>query len=240
MIAEDILQETPGRSAHVDDIAAQAIAKNMNLGLTQEEFKQKVNNALAAESKRKGALFSKVNYKKAGRTVAKRGWYRIKSVPSSRTVAALPPVQTNSIYFGKFGEYAVISELLYWGFNASPMIVDQGIDVVAEKDNKYFYLQVKAACENDGAWKFAIKRTSFDANHSSMMYYIFVLRSATETRNTYVVVPSTHIDTLLKSRSIKGDSSALSIRITRDAKAKSWRFNNTDCSMFVNAFNQLL
>lgn len=120
------------------------------------------------------------------------------------------------------------------------MIVDRGVDLVAEKNEKYFYIQVKAAYENDSAWKFTIKRSSFDVNHSSAMYYIFVLRSASGSGNTFVVVPSTHIDTLIKGRSIKGDSSTLSIKISSSAKGREWRLNNTWCEMFVNAFNQLV
>lgn len=241
MVAEDILQGMPGRAGHLDAIVELAVEQNMNLGLSADDLKQKISGALAADVKRKGTVFAKVTYKKAGKTVGKKGWYKIKAVSSMRLGAALaPPVQADSIYFGKFGEYAVISELLYWGFNASPMTVDRGVDVVAEKNNKYFYIQVKAGYESDYSWKFTIKRSSYDANHSSMMNYIFVLRSSAEAKNTFIVIPSTHIDTLIKSKSIKSESSALSLRISSIDKGKSWRLNNTDCSMFVNAFGQLL
>lgn len=240
LVAEDILQETSGRAAHIDDITKAAVDKNMNLGLSAEEFKSKLSGALAAEVKRKrGSIFSRVTYKKAGVLVSKKGWYKLRQITST-TVIHAPPVQADNIYFGKFGEYAVISELLYWGFNASPMIVDQGIDLVAEKGSKYFYIQVKASYERESAWRFTIKKTSFQANHSGSTYYVFVLRAATEIKNTFVVVPSSHIDTLVKSNSIKGDSGAMSIKISSADKGKVWRLNNTECSMFVGAFGQLV
>lgn len=72
------------------------------------------------------------------------------------------------------------------------------------------------------------------------MYYIFVLRAEKEIKNTYVILPSTYIDTLVKGNSIKGDTSALSIKIATQDKGKTWRLNNTECSMFVNAFGQLV
>lgn len=38
-----------------------------------------------------------------------------------------------------------MSELLFFGFNASAMTVDDGIDVVANKGDSYFHIQVKTA-----------------------------------------------------------------------------------------------
>lgn len=240
MVAEDILQELPGRAAHIDDIARIAMERNRNLDMALEAFKAAVSRTLAAEIKKKrGSLFQRVTHKRGGKTVNKSGWYKLRSVVGT-AVSVIPPAQTDSLYFGKYGEYAVISELLYRGFNVSPMIVDRGIDLVAEKGGQYFYIQVKASLEVDASWKFAVKRASFDANHSGKMHYIFVLRSATEIKSTFFVVPSTHIDTLIKGHSIKGDASALSIKIASTDKGKSWRLNNTECAMFLNAFNQLV
>lgn len=239
VIAEDILSEIPGKSAHIDDIAIIAVQKDRTLGLPADEFKRKLNSALAANVKRKtGATFSRVSYKKAGRNVNKKGWYRLKSrVPYSSPVA--PPELPDNLYMGRFGEFAVISELLYWGMNVSQMIVDRGIDLVAEKNNKYFYLQVKATLENDNTWRYAIRRASFDLNHSYMLYYVFVLRSAKEIKNTFVIIPSTHIDALIKNGSLRGDSTSLSLKISTPDKGKKWNLNDVDCSIYVNAFAQL-
>lgn len=45
----------------------------------------------------------------------------------------IPGDTENTSYRGKGGEFAVMAELLYKGYNANPMTVDEGIDVVASK-----------------------------------------------------------------------------------------------------------
>ena len=45
---------------------------------------------------------------------------------------------TQSQYIGTAGEHLVVSELLFRGYNASTMSVDEGLDIVATKDNKLF------------------------------------------------------------------------------------------------------
>ena len=64
-------------------------------------------------------------------------------MPAVSAVSETPNVDTG--YFGKAGEHAVSSELLFWGYNVSSMAVDQGVDLVASKNGKYFHLQVKTA-----------------------------------------------------------------------------------------------
>lgn len=55
----------------------------------------------------------------------------------------------NTPYIGAAGEMAVISELLFRGYNANRMIVDEGVDVVAVKDDLYYYVQVKTTSINE-------------------------------------------------------------------------------------------
>lgn len=241
-VAEDILQETPGRQAHINEITSAAISTHRNLGLSADEFKKKLSSALAAAVKvRSGAVFTKVGVtnKSTGKTTYKKGIYKLKNAKQQIPLAQ-PASETNKNYFGKAGEFAVISELLFWGVNVSPMIVDQGVDLVAEKNNKYFYIQVKTASGQEGSWKFTIKKSSFDASHSNLMYYIFVMRTSASSReaskNLFVVVPSTHMDTLIKSRSIVGEN-AYSVTISTPDRGKSWKLNRTECNVFMNAFN---
>ena len=73
-------------------------------------------------------------------------------------LAILPP-QINTQYVGKAGEMAVFSELLFYGYNASIMSVDDGIDLVATKDGRFFFIQVKTAISNnDKIPNFSIKK----------------------------------------------------------------------------------
>lgn len=52
---------------------------------------------------------------------------------------------TDKAFLAKGGEYAVASELMFREFNVSIMVVDKGVDLVVEKNNKYFNIQVKTA-----------------------------------------------------------------------------------------------
>jgi hypothetical protein len=78
---------------------------------------------------------------------------------------------------GRAGEHLVVSELLFRGYNASIMTVDEGIDITAIKGDKLFNIQAKISKEN----KFnkhvnTIIISSFESHQSHNTYYIFVLR----------------------------------------------------------------
>lgn len=51
----------------------------------------------------------------------------------------------DKIFYGKGGEFSVVSELLFRGYNASIMSVDEGIDITASKGDKFFFIQVKTS-----------------------------------------------------------------------------------------------
>lgn len=240
--ARDILSDTPGKQAHLDEIAARASAKNATLGMGIDEFSKKVGLALAVSVKRKDSPFARVAGKKdaAGKVVSyKRGTYRLKQV---RVVAAgteHEPPTVDTMYLGKAGELAVMSELLFWGFNASLMTVDQGIDIVASKSGHYFHLQVKTATQRtDGKYFFSIKRSSFEANHRGSTYYVFLMRG--KTGNVFAVFPSSHLDIQRKAGGIKDSDSGLSVTITPDAKGKSFVMNGkASIDLFINNFGQI-
>ncbi|WBF66040.1 hypothetical protein LN040_09875 [Desulfovibrio subterraneus] len=70
-----------------------------------------------------------------------------------------------------------MSELLFRGYNASIMTVDEGIDVVASKANKYFHIQVKTANSNqNGKFQFTIPASSYKSNDASTTFYILITR----------------------------------------------------------------
>ena len=52
------------------------------------------------------------------------------------------PMQISE-YTGRGGECAVMSELLFHSYNVNRMMIDEGVDLVAVKDNIYYYIQVK-------------------------------------------------------------------------------------------------
>lgn len=109
---------------HVDDIAKTIIEKYPNTPLTPDILSQKVAAVLAADVKKRktDSLFSKPKNKTGG---FRRGIYKLKvgrrSAPKSFKVPEQPKV--TSQFTGKAGEFSVMSELLFFGFNASAMTV---------------------------------------------------------------------------------------------------------------------
>ncbi|HEY1138300.1 MAG TPA: HTH domain-containing protein [Xanthomonadaceae bacterium] len=144
-IVIEVLTES-GKSMHVNDIASAAVAKYPNLPDPPEQLAAKMSAMLAAEVKKPKAqsLFSKPKNKTGG---FRKGMYKLrigrKAIPKNFKVPEQPKV--SSQFTGKAGEYAVMSELLFFGFNVSAMTVDDGIDIVASKNDSYFHIQVKTS-----------------------------------------------------------------------------------------------
>lgn len=82
----------------------------------------------------------------------------------------------NSTYTGTAGECAVISELLFNGYNANRMMIDDGVDIIAVKDNVYYYVQVKTTSIKDGRIYTQINIDRFIQYKSVQIRYIIVVR----------------------------------------------------------------
>jgi Holliday junction resolvase-like predicted endonuclease len=138
-------------------------------------------------------------------------------------------------FTGKAGEYAVLSELLFNEFNASLMSVDQGIDIVASKDNKFIYIQVKTANNRNGSFYASINKSQFERFNASNTFYIFVLRYFLGglTRSDFIVLKNIDIEKLRDKDVIKnGDNLSINISIVNrkimlnGREDISWNFNN--------------
>jgi hypothetical protein len=80
------------------------------------------------------------------------------------------------------------------------MTVDEGIDVVASKGNKYFHIQVKTAnCNKHGKFQFIIQSKSYKSNNASTIFYVFITRRflAGAWRSDYIVFQSGDIAKLI-------------------------------------------
>lgn len=164
--------------------------------MERDTLLNKVNAILLKEAKNKQGEFAKATNPKTRKP--KKGVYRLvkrrlsDALPRPSTVeipnAPQQPremstsVSTN--YIGKGGEYAVMSELLFQGYNANIMSVDEGIDIVASKQNIFYYLQVKTTNLTERLTaNVSIKRSNFDRGLSSQLRYFVVVRcGAGETR----------------------------------------------------------
>lgn len=237
-IVREILKDAGLKGMHVDDIATAALSQNKNMGLAADEFSRRIQGALAANLKLKTQKpsFAKVEGGKKGQF--KRGWYRAKVERQTTVAASIEPPDTDKPFLGKAGEMAVISELLFWGYNASAMLVDSGIDVVANKNGKYFHIQVKTATENAGRFYFSIKNSSFQQNHNSSMFYVFVLRQKLNCE--FVIIPSSYMQALVAGGKIS-PGATLSVSISVDEKRRKYVLNGSiDVGIYVGNFGGLI
>lgn len=233
-VARDILRNAPGKAMHVDAIAAEAVATNQNMTLSADVFSKKLQGALAANLKLKTQkpTFSKVAGKKG---VNRRGWYRLKQEKTAPAIAKVDPPEVTTGFLGRAGEYSVMGELLFWGYNVSMMAVDNGVDIVAEKNNCYFNVQVKTATgSSEGRFLFTVKRSAFLVNDKSSMFYVLVIRK--KVTSEYLVMPSSFIRTLLDAGAI-GSGPVLSLAVTSDERGRHYVLNGgTDINLFVGNF----
>lgn len=127
------------------------------------------------------------------------------------------PVVT-PLFTGAAGEFAVLSELLFRGFNASKMTVDDGIDVVASKNDRYLHIQVKTANERSGVYSATLRSKAFQ--HASNVFYIVVLRAKAGARytNDYVILQSGVIKKMILQGKIK-EGNSISLRISAEGKS---------------------
>ena len=235
---EEVMVDHRG-SAHISDIADMLLSRYPNLQIPAEKLPDKLSAALSSDVKKTGgkAKFSKVKNKSGG---FKRGIYRLKNRPIITPKPTEAP-NVSSQYTGKAGENAVLSELLFYGFNASAMAVDDGIDIVASKNNHYFHIQVKTANNSgQGAFAFSIKKSSFTAKDSFQTFYIFVIREKDQHRyfNDYLILPSHQIRQLVEVEIIK-DGSQFSLRIQKDVRGRYILNAKQDVTISVNTFSQL-
>lgn len=236
-VARRILTESK-QPMHVNDIASEAVRTASNLQLGADEFSKKVAAALAANVKTKQPVFAKVPNKNGG---YRKGIYKLKTgrtrsaaTPAEPQLPPQAPVSTN--FTGKAGEHAVMAELLYRGYNASLMSVDEGIDIVASRNNEYFHIQVKtSALGANGKYAFSIKNNAFVANNGGKTFYIFVMRS-NDGSNRFAVFPSTQLE-IHRNTGIIGGPNTISIFITPDPKGRTFTMNRGQgIDHFINNF----
>lgn len=105
------------------------------------------------------------------------------------------------LYNGRAGEYAVVSELLFEGFDACAANVDEGTDVFAVKGGRCFFIQVKTSVPERDTCSFFIPPGTHKKFNIPDAYYAFVARSAA--RNDFLVMPYHEIQKHIESGNIK-------------------------------------
>lgn len=237
-IARAILEKEP-KGLHVNDVAQRALESNLVSQADFEIFSRKLQSALAANVKTKEPTFRRVRV--AGR---KKGCYALSSkIAKPQRVKIEPdPIDPSSTnFFGKAGEYAIFSEMLFRGYNASIMTVDEGVDVIASKNNRFFYLQVKTSKDTNGTFVFTIKKTAFAANLNGGTFYILAARRLLRDRHIcdYVILPSTNLQQFITKGIITGLSS-YTLKLTITDNGHFILNKGEDVTHFVNRFSLIV
>ncbi len=193
--------------------------------------------------KKKDARVVKINRK--GKKI---GWYKIKR---KRKVTPTPfpepepvPNIATSI-IGTAGEYAIISELLFNGFNANRMVIDDGIDIIASKNNRHFFIQVKTTTKiNKGKVNFpAINDKSFARYNLSGAFYVFVFRyydKMKAPRCDYFIFTASDIESF-RHQGILAKDSDIRLKVVYD-NGRVYAYNSDnriDVSYALNDFSRI-
>lgn len=237
--AQEVMADYKG-GAHFKEIAQMILEAFPNIKTPHETFTKRVGSALSIDARKKGdkSSFARVKGKKKGSF--RKGLYRLKRKLIIKPILIAAPTVSNQ-YTGKAGETAVISELLFYGYNASGMAVDDGIDVIASKDNRFFHIQVKTANPSEtGLYGFSIKKNSFVSKNDSQTFYIFVLRKQDKSRyyNDYLIMPSSQINQLV-AVGIINDGQNFSIRIQKNKQGRYLLNGTQNVTIQVNSFSQI-
>lgn len=228
------------------------------------KLKSRINAILSNESNKPDGDYSKVKNPKTNKF--RKGIYKIKKTNDviPKPAPATPNIDkkgekksdtyngdptpvdpTTTLFVGKAGECAVMSELLFRGYNANLMIVDDGVDIVASKNNLFFFIQVKTTTIKDTGRIYAsIKRERFEAFTHTQIRYIVVARcniSGLDT-NLYFVFNNQNIDEFIFDKVVnRNDSTILiKIRIDEDKGNKPILYHDNkekDITFYMNKFN---
>ncbi len=142
-------------------------------------------------------------------------------------------------YIGKAGEHLVVSELLFRGYNASVMGVDEGIDIVATKEKSLYNIQVKTSNENKfNYYVFDLRISSFEKHNRNNTFYIFILKGK---KTNFLILPYFEIQKNIDQKNIlvinKNTRYRVNIRI-RENKLFLGNKQN-DMSYFMNNWSSI-
>ena len=98
--------------------------------------------------------------------------------------------RTQSLMIGKGGESAVMSELLFRGYNASTLTVDAGIDIVAIKDKQTYLIQVKTKHWNKrNQFVVILEVDALERHKKESTFFVIVGRDREKLTNEFIIIP---------------------------------------------------
>lgn len=124
-------------------------------------------------------------------------------------------------YMGTAGECAVMSELIFREYNTNRMMIDEGVDIIANKGHVYYYIQVKTTTVDDnGTIHTQIDKERFQQYTGSQIRYAVVARyrKGKEERNLFFFFSPATLMNAIHSRCVNQGEKYVTINIRFDEK----------------------
>src|SRR3989338_1194297 len=229
-IAYQILKEA-GKPLHSKEITKIALERGL-LKTAGKTPMATMNAQLVVDINSKGELS---DFKKSGPSIFALNDKKVEIGEDSkpdRIIEELELEEEKEVeggYIGKAGEHAVLSELLFRGYNAALMSVDVGVDILATRNNETFHIQVKTRniSKRHDAFHFNLRIVSFERHNAGKTFYIFVLRE--NGKLDYLILPLGEIEKAIEQEFVHvvGKGKLYRITITkRDGKIYLGRRDN--------------
>ena len=113
-----------------------------------------------------------------------------------------------------------MAELLFQEYNANNMTVDEGIDIIASKNNNFYFIQVKTmTLRTDRKAITKVTQKNFDKFINQQMRYVIAVKCANEIR--FFTLTNEAIELLLFKQAIgrnKDGSLSIKIKYSEDGK----------------------
>lgn len=253
----EILRDKESKDGvHVSVIASKLLLSGVVSDNTEDEVKKRVNTICAQEFKKSSGVITKAINPKTKRP--KLGCYKIKAIrpqrlpmPVDMQMASGNHVDTTvskadnqNLFVGKAGECAVMSELLFRGYNVNSMLVDDGVDIVASKNNMFYLIQVKTSHIKDNSQVvFTIRPERFETFIGYNIRYIVVARGSLNNieTNIYFTFDNKDIQRYIAEGLVSKTNSGINIKIRIDRTAgvpMIYHENKSaDIKFYMNNFN---
>lgn len=191
--------------------------------------------------------WAKTNLKGEDRKVIKQK----RAIGEEKTSVETPSIETSvsksRFYYGNAAEYLVVSELLFRGYNAQKLPVDEGLDVFAVKDRRLYLLQVKHSQYKKPSESRPIKITisSLERNKGLNVFYVLVLSRKEPSKRDFLILPYSKIDELIKIGVLQQLDNAKHIsfkvlhKTPQDAYISEYK-DSSNVSRYLNAWDVLL
>lgn len=244
-----MIQGVGYKEMSLDDISLEIQDKDIDFkNFNLDDLRKKVSSYMSSATSKivkgdrvenKNSLYERVKNGKGG---YKKGIYKLRK-PKAVKPIKMPdpiinpvqePVCIENLYMGAAGEMAVCSELLFREYNVSRMSVDDGIDIVAMKNNKTYYIQVKAVQIKSEGFNIQIKTRSYEKYNGNDCYYIIVARAE---KTQFIVATADDIRRLISKKIVKGDKQ-ISIRFTQNMGSLFVGSENVD--YMLNSFERIV